>query len=246
MEQRARHGHPPADLRRVDTYFQAGALTIGFARRFATYKRADLIFSDPHALRRLLSDPERPVQLVFAGKAHPADRPGQELIKHIFQLSQSEELRGRVFFLEGYDMRMARMLLQGCSVWLNTPRRPQEASGTSGQKAAMNGLLNVSVLDGWWPECWSGDNGWAIGDHDHHDDPQQQDREDVQSLYRVLEDEVVPAFFERPGAPPGTAWLSRMKRSIASVACAYSSHRMVMDYAQRAYLPRVRQPLPIS
>ena len=238
-EQFARHGRPPEELREVESFFRPEALTIGFARRFATYKRASLIFTDPHELRRLVSDEARPVQILFAGKAHPADRPGQDLIQHIFQLSQQPPFRGRVFFLENYDMRVARMLVQGVDVWLNTPRRPLEASGTSGQKAGMNGALNCSVLDGWWPEAFDGSNGWAIGRQEVLTDVGQQDREDAHALYAVLAEEVVPAFFELDERGLPSRWLAMMGRSIATIAPLFSSDRMVRDYVTKAYLPGV-------
>ncbi len=162
-DQFARHGLSPGELRKLEHTFDPEVLTIGFARRFATYKRAGLLFSDLHRLRKLVGDSERPLQILLAGKAHPADKAGQELIQHIFQLSQSEALKGKVFFVEDYDMRVGRMFVQGVDVWLNTPRRPLEASGTSGMKAAMNGALNCSIADGWWPEGFDGENGWVIG-----------------------------------------------------------------------------------
>jgi len=238
-EQLARHGRSPEELREVETFFERDALTIGFARRFATYKRASLIFTDPHELRRLVTDAERPVQVFFAGKAHPADRPGQELIQHIFQLSQQPPFRGRVFFLENYDMRVGRMLVQGVDVWLNTPRRPLEASGTSGQKAAINGALNCSVLDGWWPEAYDGTNGWAIGRTEVLADVGQQDLEDAHALYRVLADEVLPTFFDVDERGVSARWIEMMRRSILTVAPAFSSDRMVRDYTSLAYLAGV-------
>lgn len=235
-DQLARHGRSPEELRRVEEMFRTEALTIAFARRFATYKRARLVFSDPHELRRLFSSTDRPVQILFAGKAHPADRPGQELIQHIFQLGQTPPFEGRVIFLENYDMRVARMLVQGVDVWLNTPRRPLEASGTSGQKAAINGALNCSVLDGWWPEAFDGTNGWAIGDHEPPLDEDHQDLIDAQALYAVLEEEILPTYFDREGDLP-RKWLHRMKRSIATVAPKFSADRMVRDYVSGMYLP---------
>jgi starch phosphorylase len=242
-QQFARHGRSPAELRELQEIFNPEALTIGFARRFATYKRASLIFSDHHTLRRLVADRERPLQVIFAGKAHPADRPAQELIQHIFQLSQSDPFRGRVFFIEDYDMRVARMLVQGVDVWLNTPRKPLEASGTSGQKAAINGSLHCSVLDGWWPEAFDGENGWAIGNDHAADDEQQQDVEDAQSLYRLLEEGILPAFFDRDEEGLPCAWAERMRRSIVSVTPLFTSFRMVEDYAREAYLPLTLCPL---
>jgi starch phosphorylase len=240
-EQLARHGRSPEELREVESFFRNEALTIGLARRFATYKRASLVFSDPHELRRLITDEARPVQILFAGKAHPADRPGQDLIQHIFQLSQQPPFRGRVFFLENYDMRVARMLVQGVDVWLNTPRRPLEASGTSGQKAGANGALNCSVLDGWWPEAYDGTNGWAIGRQEPLADVEQQDREDAHALYTVLAEEVVPAFFELDQRGLPARWLELMGRSIATIAPRFSSDRMVRDYVTKAYLAGVER-----
>jgi starch phosphorylase len=234
-EQFARHGRSPDELRAVDRMFTSDSLTIGFARRFATYKRAALVFSDLHRLRTLLGDAERPVQILFAGKAHPADRPGQELVQHIFQLSQEERFRGKVYFLEDYDMRVGAMLVQGVDVWLNTPRRPMEASGTSGQKAALNGALNCSVLDGWWPEAYDGANGWVVGGR-QCDDEEAQDREDAQSLYVTLEEQIIPTYYARDAQGLPRAWLRMMKRSIA-VAPRFSASRMVREYAEQAYLP---------
>jgi starch phosphorylase len=236
-QQYARHGRSPAALRAVSRLLDPEILTVGFARRFATYKRAGLLFSDMHRLRALLNHPGRPMQVVLAGKAHPADRPGQELIRHIFQLSQQPDLNGRVVFLEGYDMRIGRMMVQGCDVWLNTPRRPLEASGTSGQKAAMNGCLNLSVLDGWWPEAFDGTNGWAIGDAGQQVEDWQQDQRDAHSLYSSLEEQVAPRYYERDGEGLPSAWLEMMKRSIATIAPRFSARRMVRDYVEQSYLP---------
>ena len=235
-EQFARHGASPEQLRQVSTLFRADSLTIGFARRFATYKRASLIFSDLDRLEALLSNPERPVQILFAGKAHPADLPGQEIIQRIFELSLEERFRGRVFFLEDYDMRVAAMLVQGVDVWLNTPRRPMEASGTSGQKAAMNGALNVSVLDGWWPEAWNGENGWVIGNGEQGS-LVEQDLVDAQSLYRTLEESVIPTYYELDEARRPRRWIAMMKRSLATITPNFSSLRMVRDYTVEAYMP---------
>ena len=236
-EQHARHGASPDELRTLDALFDPRALTIGFARRFATYKRAKLVFSDEARLRALLSDEDRPVQMIFAGKAHPADRPGQELIQHIFELSRSASFAGRVFFLENYDIRMGRMLVQGVDLWLNTPRRPYEASGTSGQKVAMNGGLNFSIADGWWPEGFNGDNGWVIGSGESYGDENRQDAEDVASLYQTLEQIIVPRFYDRDGEDLPRGWIAMMKASIASLTSRFSASRMVRDYTENAYLP---------
>jgi starch phosphorylase len=213
------------------------ALTIGFARRFATYKRANLIFRDPERLRRILLDPQRPMQLVFSGKAHPADRPGQELLRTVFQSSLSPDLRQRIVFVEDYDINVGRHLVQGVDVWLNTPRRPQEASGTSGQKVLLNGGLNLSILDGWWAEAYDGLNGFAIGDGTTHVSPEEQDRRDAESLYRVLEEQVVPLYYDRDdhGVPHG--WVARVKQSLRTLGWRFNTDRMLMDYTRECYLP---------
>jgi starch phosphorylase len=236
-DQFARHGLSPDELRAIEQMFDPDALTIGFARRFATYKRAGLLFSDLDRFRRLAGGAERPVQVVLAGKAHPADRAGQELIQKIFQLSQEPGLKGRVFFVEDYDARVGRMLVQGCDVWLNTPRRPLEASGTSGMKAGMNGALNCSIADGWWPEGFDGKNGWVIAGKDCGGDDAAQDREDAQALYRLLEEQVLPAFYDRDDGGLPRQWLAMMKESIATITPRFSSDRMLVDYCERAYLP---------
>ena len=203
----ARHGEAPSVLAELEQALDPDVLTIGFARRFATYKRAGLLFSDIDRLAAMLSDADRPVQIVFAGKAHPADRPGQRVIQEIFQRSRSPQLRGRVFILEDYNMRVARFLVQGVDVWLNNPRRPLEASGTSGMKAAQNGVPNVSVLDGWWDEGYEGDNGWAIGSREIDPDEAAQDWRDAQDLYRILEEEIVPTYYERDADGLPKRWL---------------------------------------
>jgi starch phosphorylase len=233
----ARHGEAPGTLEELEDNLDVGTLTIGFARRFATYKRASLIFSDMDRLARLLWDKDRPVQIIFAGKAHPADRPGQGVIQEIFARSRSPQLRGRVFILEDYDMRVARFMVQGVDVWLNNPRRPLEASGTSGMKAACNGVVNLSVLDGWWDEGWVGDNGWAIGGRGINPDEGAQDYGDAQDLYRILEQEVVPLYYNRnkDGIPEG--WTAEMRRSIASTIWKFSTIRMLHEYVERMYMP---------
>jgi starch phosphorylase len=212
-------------------------LTIGFARRFATYKRAGLLFSDVDRLARLVWDAERPVQIVFAGKAHPADRPGQRVIQEIFQRSRSPQLRGRVFILEDYDMRVGRFLVQGVDVWLNNPRRPLEASGTSGMKAAQNGVPSISVLDGWWDEGFIGDNGWAIGGREQLPDEAAQDWADAQDLYRLLEETLVPLYYQRDAMGIPIGWLKVMRASIASTIWRFSTTRMLQEYAEQLYLP---------
>ncbi|HUF06462.1 MAG TPA: alpha-glucan family phosphorylase [Candidatus Binatia bacterium] len=239
----ARHGEAPATLREVRGLLDPNALTIGFARRFATYKRADLLFRDEERLSRILSSSERPVQIIIAGKAHPADRPGQQVIQHLFELSRSERLRGRVFIVEDYDMRIARFLVGGVDIWLNNPRRPMEASGTSGMKAAMNGIPSVSILDGWWDEGFNGSNGWAIGDREPDGDDEAQDAADAAELYRLLEQEIVPLFFDRDDGVP-TAWVATMRASIASALWQFSTARMLSEYVDRLYLPAVPVSAP--
>lgn len=233
----ARHGEAPAALEELEHVLDPEILTIGFARRFATYKRAGLLFSDLDRLAHLLWSEDRPVQVIFAGKAHPADRPGQSVIQDIFGRSRSEKLRGRVFIIEDYDIRIGRFLVQGVDVWLNNPRRPLEASGTSGMKAAANGIVNVSVLDGWWDEGWTGDNGWAIGGRETNPDEGAQDWADAQDLYRLLEQEIIPAYYERGADGLPERWLRLMRNSIASTIWRFSTTRMLHEYAERLYLP---------
>jgi starch phosphorylase len=237
----ARHGEPPAALAQLAEALDPDVLTIGFARRFATYKRAALLFADEDRLARLLHDPQRPVQIVFAGKAHPADRPGQRVIQDIFARSRLARLAGRVHVLEDYDIRIARYLVQGADVWLNTPRRPLEASGTSGMKAAMNGAVNASVLDGWWDEGFVGDNGWAIGGRTSAADEGAQDWADAQDLYRLLEQEIVPAYYDRGADSVPHRWIAQMRRSVASTMWRFSTTRMLEDYTEQLYLPAARE-----
>jgi starch phosphorylase len=236
----ARHGESPDLLRAIREAFNPDALTIGFARRFATYKRADLLFSDEERLARLRDNPDRPVQVVLAGKAHPADRPGQQVIQRIFELSRSDRLRGRVFIIEDYDIRIAKFLVAGVDIWLNNPRRPLEASGTSGMKAAINGVPSVSILDGWWDEGYNGRNGWAIGGRETLPDDGAQDYADSQELYRLLEEEIVPRFFARNDAGDPADWVETMRAAIDGAIWQFSSARMVMEYVDRLYLPASR------
>jgi starch phosphorylase len=238
--QLARHGESPDDLRAVRGTLDPEALIIGFARRFATYKRAALLFADEERLARILSDPQRPVQVVIAGKAHPADRPGQQVIQHIFVLSRSTRLRGRVFVVEDYDMRIARFLVGGVDIWLNNPRRPLEASGTSGMKAAINGIPSVSVLDGWWDEAFDGRNGWAIGGREPSaTDEGAQDTADAGELYRLLEEEIVPRYFNRDDDGLPREWLTTMRAAIANTIWEFSTARMLTEYVDRLYVPAV-------
>jgi len=234
--QYARHGASPDELRAVDLGLPANRLTIGFARRFATYKRATLLFHNVPWLQSILTNPDRPVQFVFAGKAHPADRHGQALIQHIVELSQTAELHGHIYVLEDYDLRMARFMMQGVDVWLNNPRIPQEASGTSGMKVAMNGGLNLSVADGWWIEGANERNGWLFGGEHENPDHGAQDEEDAVALYTLLQEEVVPRYYERGEDGVPTEWVAMMKEAIASTIHQFSTHRMVAEYVAKAYL----------
>ncbi|WP_129626101.1 alpha-glucan family phosphorylase [Candidatus Oscillochloris fontis] len=220
---------------------EEGILTIGFARRFATYKRATLIFKDMERLKAILNNPSRPVQIIFAGKAHPKDDPGKHFIQHVYQLAMQPGLTGRIIFLEEYDMAVGRALTQGVDVWLNNPRRPHEASGTSGMKASLNGAPNCSILDGWWPEAFNGKNGWAIGDEREYDDQDRQDWDDAQSLYQILEHEIVPRFYDnRNEAGVPVAWVQTCKEAIATCAPQFSFRRMLAEYVQRLYMPAAR------
>ena len=205
-----------------------------------------MIFTDVDRLARLVDDDERPLQIVFAGKAHPADRPGQQMIQEIFARTRSAALRGRVFILEDYDLRIARFLVQGVDVWLNNPRRPLEASGTSGMKAAANGIVNASVLDGWWDEGFDGDNGWAIGDRSMNPDEAAQDWSDAQDLYRILEEQIVPAYYERDANGLPIAWLGWMRRSMAKALWRFSTTRMLHEYAEQLYLPAAGVPVGVK
>jgi len=214
-------------------------LTIGFARRFATYKRAGLVVSEVERLLELVNRPNMPVQIIFAGKAHPADEPGKQLIQQIYRIVKKAEAGGRLVFLEDYDMNLARYLVQGVDVWLNTPRRPMEASGTSGMKAAINGVLNFSVLDGWWREGYNGLNGWAIGE-DADPKKEVQDENDAESLYGTLENEVIPLFYERSADGLPHDWIMHVKNAMQTITPQFSARRMVKEYVERLYLPAVR------
>lgn len=222
------------------------ALTIGFARRFATYKRANLILKDPDRLLHLINQPEKPVQIIFAGKAHPSDEPGKRLIQQVYRIVKRAEFGGRLVFLEDYDINLARHLVQGVDIWLNTPRRPQEASGTSGQKALINGVLNLSILDGWWREGYNTRNGWAIGEDHDWQEGGQPDSADASSLYELLENEIVPLYYERSADNLPFEWLGWVKESIASLAPTFSTRRMMKEYMDEVYLPALREPSKIS
>lgn len=235
--QLGRRGATSSELAQAEDMLSPYALTISFARRFATYKRGTLLFRDPDRLIRLLSDPDRPVQLIFAGKAHPHDGPGKELIRNINHFSRRPEVRSRIVFIEDYDMNIAKYLISGSDIWLNTPRRPMEASGTSGMKAAMNGLLNVSILDGWWAEAYEPAIGWAIGNGEEYDDTELQDEIESKALYDLLEREVVPKFYDRGRDGLPREWITMMKAAMESVGTRFSSHRMVTEYVEQYYEP---------
>ncbi len=214
-------------------------LTVGFARRFATYKRANLVLSDLERILRLVNQPNRPLQIIFAGKAHPADEPGKQLIQDVYRTVKKAENGGRLVFLEDYDINVARYLVQGVDVWLNTPRRPNEASGTSGMKAAMNGVLNFSVLDGWWREAYNGHNGWAIGD-DIAPDSASQDEDDSTSLYNTLENEIIPLYYDRNGNNLPQNWIAMIKNNLRTITPQFSMRRMVKEYVDQLYLPAMK------
>jgi starch phosphorylase len=235
-EQRIRRGAPFADVKEVDEVLNPQALTIGFARRFATYKRGDLIFKDPDRLEKILSDPDRPVQIIMAGKAHPQDNPGKELIKSIFDFSKDPRFKHSIVFIENYDINVARYLVQGADVWLNTPRRPLEACGTSGMKAAANGALNLSIPDGWWCEAYDGENGWAIGRGEEYEDTILQDQLEAQAIYELLEKEVIHLFYDRSRAELPRIWITKMRNSMRTICPVFNSHRMVEEYMGACYV----------
>jgi starch phosphorylase len=224
-----------AKLRAAEEILDPDVLTIGFARRFATYKRANLILRDVERLKRILLDKDRPVQIVFSGKAHPQDHPGKEIIRQIVQLSRQEDFQHRIVFLEDYNMDIGRQLIQGVDVWLNTPLRPLEASGTSGMKSVLNGALTLSTLDGWWCEAYAGDNGWAIGNAEEHEDREYQDLTESTMLYDLLEQEVVALFYQRGPDDLPREWIARVKNSIRTCAPRFNTHRMVGEYFDRFY-----------
>jgi starch phosphorylase len=236
-EQRIANNESIERIKEVDTLLDSNALTIGFARRFATYKRANLIFRDVARIQKILNDPERPVQIIFAGKAHPADAPAHEIIKHINDIAKQEGFHGKVVLVENYNMTLARNLVQGVDIWLNNPRRPLEASGTSGQKVCINGIINFSVLDGWWCEGYNGKNGWAIGDETIYDNEYHQDNADSESIYDILEKQIIPTFFDRNEKGVPEKWVEIMKESIKSNTSLFSTHRMVQDYTNKYYIP---------
>jgi starch phosphorylase len=232
-----RRGESDEILEEARNILKPNVLTIGFGRRFATYKRANLIFTEIDRITQLLSNTDRPVQLIYAGKAHPKDEPGKRFIQEIANLRHDPRFRGRVAFVEDYDINVCRHLIQGVDVWLNNPRRPLEASGTSGQKVVLNGGLNCSILDGWWAEAYDGSNGFAIGKGTSHVDDKITDRRDAENLYETLEQQVIPAFYDRDRDGLPRHWIRMMMNSISTCGWRFSSHRMVMDYTRHAYIP---------
>ena len=236
FEQSKRLGHHDT-IEQIESILDPDILTIGCARRFATYKRSDLIFSQPERLMKLVNDAKRPIQLVFAGKAHPRDNEGKALMQRIARFSYEAVNRLKVVFVEDYDYNVARHLVQGVDVWLNNPRRPLEACGTSGEKVVLNGVLNLSVLDGWWNEAYDGRNGFAIGHGGMHNDPAVQNQRDAEYLYEALEKEVIPLYYQRDSQGIPSEWVRRMKHAIASLGWRFIADRMVKDYAERFYLP---------
>ena len=248
-EQAERRREPQETLHRLNKVLSPDALTIGFARRFATYKRANLILADIERLVTMVNDPKRPVQFLFAGKAHPHDEPGKKVLQQIAEMMRDQKFADKFVFIEDYDINVGRFLVQGVDVWLNNPRRPLEASGTSGQKVVLNGGLNLSVLDGWWAEAFDGFNGFAIGTGRTHSDMDVHDSRDGEDLYRVLRDELIPLYYQRDrdGLPRG--WIKRMKRTIRTLGWRFNADRMVMDYTLKCYIPaaggtssEIRQP----
>jgi starch phosphorylase len=241
VKQYARRNAPRNVIEALESALDPNVLTIAFARRFATYKRAYLLFQDPRRLEAIVNSEKYPVQFIFAGKAHPKDDEGKGLIKQLFQFAGKPEVRDRIVFLEDYDMHLARHLLQGADIWLNTPRRPLEACGTSGMKAAINGVLNVSILDGWWCEGYTRERGWRIGNGEEYEDRDYQDAVESQALYNVLENEVIPYFYDRKnGDIPGN-WLKMMKASMKMAMEMFCSIRMVTDYENRFYIPAAKR-----
>ena len=230
-------GYSYEEINEITSKLNPNALTIGFARRFATYKRATLIFKDLERITQILNNADRPVQLIFAGKAHPADKEGQDLIKRIHEISMMPQFKGKIFLLENYNIAMSRYLVSGVDVWLNNPRRPMEASGTSGQKASVNGVINFSVLDGWWAEGYNQENGWTIGTNAEFTSYEEQDIADSQSMYRTLEEKIIPTYYEKDENGISEKWMKIMKNSITSTGGKYSTSRMLVDYTNNLYIP---------
>ncbi len=232
-----RCGYSYEEINKITSMLDPNALTIGFARRFATYKRATLIFKDLERITEIFSNKNRPIQIIFAGKAHPADKEGQNLIKYIHEISMKPQFKGKIFLLENYNIAMSRYLVSGVDVWLNTPRRPMEASGTSGQKASVNGVINFSVLDGWWAEGYNSKNGWSIGSNAEYISYEEQDKADSESIYDTLENKIIPMYYDKDKNGISQKWVEVMKNSIMSTGGRFSTSRMVIDYVDKLYMP---------
>ena len=238
-ERLKRSGYRYEEINEITSKLNPNALTIGFARRFATYKRATLLFRDLERITQILNNADKPVQILIAGKAHPADKEGQNLIKYIHEISMKPQFKGKVFLLENYNMELSRYLISGVDVWLNTPRRPMEASGTSGQKASVNGAVNFSILDGWWAEGYNQKNGWAIGTNAEYESYEIQDNCDSESIYQTLENKIIPAYYEKNEKGISDKWMEYMKNSIISTGGKYSTARMLVDYTNQLYMPLI-------
>jgi starch phosphorylase len=248
---RQKRGDSAESIQAAERLFDPNVLTIGFARRFSSYKRGDLIMQDAERARAILSNPERPVQIIFAGKAHPADEKSKQIIQRLIEWSRHRDLTNRVVFIEDFEMHVAEKLVQGVDVWLNNPVRPQEASGTSGQKASFNGGINCSILDGWWCEAYQttadgkGFNGWAIGDGTQVDDSEAQRQLDAERLYQLLEEEIIPCYYDKDDEGLPRRWIAMMKASLKTIAPYFNTNRMVAEYVHKVYLQPVNAPEPV-
>jgi len=242
----AKEAATPKQILAMGSLLDEDVLTIGFVRRFAEYKRPALLFHDIERLKSIVNATWRPVQIVFAGKSHPADTASKKLLQHVHTMAGDRAFQGRIAFLEDYDMRLARYLVQGVDVWLNTPRRLQEASGTSGMKAALNGVLNLSVPDGWWPEAYDGSNGWSIGDETPSVGTREEDASDAEILYRLLEEQIAPLYYDRSRNVLPQDWIAMMKKSIRSIVPSFCARRMLKEYCGQMYLPAgdMQEPHP--
>ena len=232
-----KNGGSASELLAAEDILNPDALTIGFARRFATYKRGYLLFMDEERLKRLFSNPERPIQFIIAGKAHPKDNEGKEIIKQIIHIAKKPEFRKHIVFIEDYDIEVARYMTRGVDIWLNNPRRPMEASGTSGMKASANGALNLSILDGWWDEGFNGKNGWAIGAGEEYPDNGYQDYVESMEIYNILEKDIIPVFYAKDKSGMPREWLKMVKENLKTVPSYFNTSRMLIDYANQYYVP---------
>jgi starch phosphorylase len=237
VKQAKRRGEPDSRVAELHNVLDPEFLTIGFARRFAPYKRTDLVMRDADRFEKIINDADRPVQFIFAGKSHPADENGKAILQRVFKISQDSRFKNRVVILEDYDINLGRHLVQGVDVWLNNPRRPHEASGTSGQKVVLNGGLNCSILDGWWAEAFDGENGFGIGNGLIHVDPDVQDERDAENLNDVLVNQVIPLYYDRDDDDLPQEWIKRMKHAVRTLGWRFNADRMVMDYVNESYIP---------